>query len=151
MSIDEQLSDVQQPAVAAGILVARARSYAANGQHNKLSQTLEAVDRILSGMRDDATLPFVWRTVVPDRETRRGDAEVCAPFVEEIQRNTETRAPLIECIIDCEPTCSAIMREATTDTCSMENCSYLCGGGGKGSVKSHEGARCSASISGGTK
>ena len=107
------LRDIKEPAVVAGILVARARSHAANGDREKVVQTLEAVDEILSKMRDDETLPFVWRTSMPAQQQTHHPA---------------TRSPLVaKCGRSDQEPCALRRNQTnqTTDTC-VENCACLC-------------------------
>lgn len=106
----DDLDDVKDPAVAAGILLARAQSYAENRHQKELLRALDRLGHVLSGMRTDETLPFVWRTQAP--------IAVVRPFA-------PPRADLPDGKDKSIWKPMPIEREQTTDS-RVENCPYAC-------------------------
>lgn len=97
----QELQDLD-PLIAAGVLLARARSQAQADQRARLLETLESIDVLLSQLRDNQTLPFVWRTVVPLAR----QSPTAAP--EEPQNRDRAPTPPQPCPLD---------RESTEHTC----------------------------------
>lgn len=103
----DDLDNVKDPAVAAGILLARAQSYAENRDQKELLGALYRLGHLLSVMRNGETLPFVWRTQMPEA--------VVGPFA-------PPRADLPD---EKDKSIWLIEREQTTDS-RVESCQYAC-------------------------